>query len=180
MRRTLGLVIFMAVVLSIAGRSFAEKQKSADPLSPKSTQRPVTLTSQEIIRKTKYWDGRRVIFKGEAIGDLMPRGDYVWLNVQDDFGTIAIWAPQKMVQMVEYIGDYKNRGDTLEIEGQFFRADPKKGGESYVLAQRIKLIDRGYPTTHTLSPLKIEVTVLLLMAAVVLGFLRFRIKPKTE
>jgi len=46
-------------------------------------------SSSELIEGASRLDGQTVEFRGEAIGDLMPRGDHVWLNVSDGQNTLG-------------------------------------------------------------------------------------------
>ena len=50
-----------------------------------------TPTSLELINNAKQYDGKTVNYKGEVIGEVMVRGDYAWLHVNDGTIAIGIW-----------------------------------------------------------------------------------------
>ena len=78
-------------------------------------------TSSDLLNNAKQYDGKTVNYKGEVIGDVMIRGDYAWLHVNDGTIAIGIWAPKTMVQDIRYAGDYHKKGDIIEVSGTFHR-----------------------------------------------------------
>ena len=44
----------------------------------------VAVTSAELLDDWRELDGRKVVFRGEAVGDVMRRGDFAWITVNDD------------------------------------------------------------------------------------------------
>ena len=175
----------IAALLIAGGVSFfplvwaEEPREPAGSPAPEEREESVKLTSEELLRDTRKWDGKNVIFQGEAIGEIMPRGNFVWLNLQDDFGAIGIWASQDMAQAIQYTGDYRHKGDTVEIEGQFFRADPRLGGELYIRAQRLKIVNPGNVMVQPLHPLKIEIAAIFSIGILMLGLFRISMKRKS-
>ena len=137
-----------------------------------------TVSSSELITHARQYDGKDIVYKGEVIGDIMPRGDFVWINVQDEANTIGVWAPKELTEAVEQKGDYQHKGDTVEIEGRFFRADPELQGEIGIRAQKIKIIQPGYRIFHVVGPAKVDAAVALSVTALCLGALNLYIKRK--
>jgi len=155
-----------------------EPRESTRSPAPGEMEEPARLTSEELLRDTPKWDGKDIVFRGEAIGDIMRRGEFVWLNLQDDFGTIGVWAPRDMARGIQYTGDYRHKGDTIEIEGKFFRADPKLAGELCIRAQRLTIVNPGNTIARPLHPLKIEIAVLFFIGALILGLFRIFMKRR--
>lgn len=120
------------------------------------TEGAVKVNSQQLINNMKNFDNTTVILRGEVIGDIMPRGDFVWFNLQDEFNVIGIWAPREMESIVTQTGDYERKGDIVEVEGKFLKADPQLEGELCIRAQRINVLKEGYRTFHVLKPQKEE------------------------
>ncbi|MFH1413656.1 MAG: DNA-binding protein [Candidatus Omnitrophota bacterium] len=102
-----------------------------------------SVSSSELINNAKEYDGSVVVYEGEVIGDIMRRGDFVWLNVNDGRSALGVWADRGLVKDIEFTGDYKSKGDWIEISGIFNRACPGHGGELDIHAQSIKKLSCG-------------------------------------
>lgn len=131
------------------------------------------ITSQELIKNASKLNGETVVFTGEAVGDLMRRGDFAWINVQDDYGTIGVWSPLELTKEITYLGDYTHKGDIIAVEGKFSRADTELGGELCVRAQNIRIVFPGFFIFHQLSSLKIKIAFILLVLLILLAGLKF-------
>ena len=110
------------------------------PSSRCSAQMP---TSLELINNAKQYDSKIITYKGEVIGDVMIRGDYAWLHVNDNIIAIGIWAPKTMVQDIRYAGDYHKKGDIVEVSGTFHRSCLEHGGDLDIHASEINKITPG-------------------------------------
>jgi hypothetical protein len=97
----------------------------------------------DLLNNTKQYDGQVVNYKGEVIGDVMIRGNYAWLHVNDGAIAIGIWAPKTMVKNITYIGSYHKKGDILEVSGIFHRSCLEHGGDLDIHASEIKIIIPG-------------------------------------
>ena len=74
-------------------------------------------------------DGKQVTVQGEAIGEVLERGEYSWININDTTNAIGIWAKQSDINQIQHYGDYKHKGDIVRITGEFHRACPEHGGD---------------------------------------------------
>src|SRR3990170_5454666 len=95
------------------------------------------VSSSELIEHPKKYDGKEVIFQGEVVGDVMIRGAYAWISVNDDSYRPAkavkkqklagynsghsIWIRKEEAQKIVYKGDYKHAGDIVKVSGIFNR-----------------------------------------------------------
>lgn len=167
------------VLISSTAYTFAEETKKLNirPI-PKAQEKFILVSSQQLINQDKELDGKNVLFKGEVIGDIMPRGDFVWFNIQEGATAVGIWAPRDMSKVIQLTGDYIHQGDLVEVEGQFFKDDPKLGGEFCIRAASIKIIEPGHKTTHVMNIVKIEIAVILLVGIICLSILRIFVKKK--
>ncbi|MDP2044226.1 MAG: hypothetical protein Q8K15_03545, partial [Candidatus Omnitrophota bacterium] len=50
-----------------------------------------TLSSTELINNAKQYDGKLVVYTGEVIGDVMPRGGNAWVNINDGNNALGVW-----------------------------------------------------------------------------------------
>ncbi len=137
------------------------------------------VTSQALIKNAAELDGEAVVFMGEVIGDLMPRGNFAWINIQDDYGTIGVWASLELTKEISYFGDYNHKGDIVAVEGTFFRADPELAGEFCIRAQNIRIVFPGFFIFHQVNSLKIKIVIVLSVLMILLGGLKLFIF-KTE
>lgn len=101
------------------------------------------VSSTELINNAKLYDGKVVVYTGEVIGDIMVRGEYAWINVNDGKNAIGIWIDKSLTSEILYTGSYKSRGDRLEITGIFQRACVQHGGDLDIHTQAIKKISTG-------------------------------------
>src|SRR3989344_9579410 len=76
----------------------------------------------QLIKNAKEFDGQTVIIKGEVIGDIMARGNSAWLNIEDKEWAMGVWLPKLTSQIISFKGDYKHKGDIVEVKGKFLRA----------------------------------------------------------
>jgi hypothetical protein len=101
------------------------------------------LSSDYLIKNAKELDGKTVVYVGEVIGDIMPRGDFVWVNVNDGKNAIGIWMTKEMTKEIIFSGSYKTTGDLLEVTGIFNKACKEHGGDLDIHALSVKKIDAG-------------------------------------
>jgi hypothetical protein len=79
------------------------------------------ISSNELINNTRQYDGETVVFEGEVIGDVMVRGEYAWININDGKSAIGIWLKKDLAEDILYTGNYKSKGDWVEVTGRGFR-----------------------------------------------------------
>lgn len=102
-----------------------------------------SLSGAELINNAREYDGKSVVYTGEVIGDIMARGDFVWVNVSDGQNAIGVWLDKGLAGGIEFGGSYHARGDWLEITGIFHRGCVQHGGDVDIHAQKIRKITRG-------------------------------------
>jgi len=69
-----------------------------------------TISSSELIKEAKQYDGKNVVYRGEVVGDIMIRGEFAWLNINDGSNAIGIWINKGQVKDIFYTGSYQNKG----------------------------------------------------------------------
>jgi hypothetical protein len=110
-----------------------------------------------LINNAKQYDNKTVSYKGEAIGEVMVRGDHAWLHVNDGIIAIGVWTPKIMTDDIRYIGDYHHKGDVVEVAGTLHRACPEHGGDLDIHASEIKKITSGCSINRPASKKKIRI-----------------------
>ena len=101
------------------------------------------VSSTELISNAKHYDGKVITYQGEAVGDIMPRGDYAWVNLNDGNAAIGIWARKADLKDIIYLGGYRVKGDVIEVTGIFNRSCVEHGGDLDIHAQEIKKVSSG-------------------------------------
>ncbi|MFA4854711.1 MAG: DNA-binding protein [Candidatus Omnitrophota bacterium] len=101
------------------------------------------LSSSELIKNAKQYDGKLVVYTGEVIGDVMFRGGNAWVNINDGNNALGIWMSASLAKEINYEGSYKSRGDSLEVTGIFHRACPEHGGDLDIHAQGLRKTANG-------------------------------------
>ncbi len=120
------------------------------------------ISSTELINNAKQYDDKAVVYKGEVIGDVMRRGNYAWINVNDGENAIGIWLPVNLTKEIAYTGSYKSIGDEIEITGVFHRACLEHAGDLDIHAQVMRKIDSGRLIQDKLNTSKRNQTIVLL------------------
>jgi hypothetical protein len=133
------------------------------------------ISSTELINKAKEYDGKSVVYAGEVIGDVMERGDSVWVNLNDGENAIGIWLDKELAEEIKYTGSYQTKGDRLEVTGVFHRSCIQHGGDMDIHAQFLRKISPGELVKEQLHTGKRNLTIILLgILCLVLIFLRRR------
>ncbi len=131
------------------------------------------ISSTELINNAKDHDGKSVVYAGEVIGDVMARGDFAWVNVNDGENAIGIWLNKELAGEIQFAGSYHAKGDRLEIAGIFNRGCIQHGGDMDIHAQTVRTINPGGPVREEFDTGKRNFTFILLgVLALVLIFAR--------
>ena len=117
------------------------------------------VNSGELIENMDEFDGREVIFRGEVVGDVMVRGDYAWITVNDDRYSrealhesgelrggnsgLGIWLPAEEAEQVTVVGRYGTVGDYVEIRGVFNADCIEHGGDVDIHASSLEVLEPG-------------------------------------
>ena len=118
-------------------------------------------SSAELINNAKQYDGKEVVYEGEVIGETMNRGSFAWLNVNDGFYALGVWAPVEMASSIQYRGSYKFVGDKIRVSGIFNRACIEHGGDPDIHATGINVISAGRPIAHQADVGKKNISIIL-------------------
>jgi aspartyl/asparaginyl-tRNA synthetase len=126
------------------------------------------VSSAELIVNAKQYDGKTVTYQGEAVGDIMRRGDYAWVNLNDGNAAIGVLVKKTDLADITYLGSYRAKGDVVEVVGIFNRSCPEHGGDLDIHAQEIKKIIPGKSYFRQLNMKKLYIGLLLTLTALLL------------
>lgn len=148
------------------------------------------ISSGELVEKSKFYDGKIILFRGEVIGEVMVRGEGAWLNVNDDAYSQgsrnlvgynsgqSIWAKAEDVKMIKICGDYFHTGDNIEVTGFFNRACKEHGGDMDIHAQTVTFIQSGKERENPIKSWKILASIILLFLIVVLSLINYNFRKR--
>ena len=130
------------------------------------------ISSIELINNAKFYDGKIVVYTGEVIGDMMARGEYAWINVNDGNNAIGIWIKRELIGDILYTGNYQQKGDLVEIKGKFNRACVEHGGDLEIHAESITKIGSGSTILHQVN--QKEINLILGLTGIIVAVLLLR------
>jgi len=123
------------------------------------------VSSKELIDNTKEMNGKTVVYTGEVVTAIMDRGENSWINLNDGDNAIGIWCARDLTRQITYIGNYKNRGDIVEVEGVFNCACPVHNGDLDIHAGSLKIVKAGYLIKKQLNIKMVIMSVILFILA---------------
>jgi len=130
-----------------------------------------SISSSELINNAKQYDGKPVTYSGEVIGDVMLRGGSAWVNVSDGENAIGVWISSNLAKEINFTGNYKTRGDNLEVIGIFHRACSEHGGDLDIHAQSMRKVGGGRVVKEKLNFDKVNGSLILLGALFIIWIL---------
>jgi len=120
------------------------------------------VSSSDLIDRARQYDGKVVVYEGEAIGEVMLRGQYAWVNLNDGVNAIGIWLAKDLTRDITQTGNYRSRGDWVTVTGIFNRSCPAHGGDLDIHAQEVLKIVPGKIIKERLNATKRNLAALLL------------------
>lgn len=133
-----------------------------------------------LIEDARNYDGQQVTVRGEAIGEVLVRGEYAWINIHDGTNAIGVWMRGEEASKVTSYGNYKHKGDFLVISGIFNRADPEHGGEADLHSISLAISEKGFAVPEVVSPIKLISAAVLTLTALIFAGLFLRRRSRTE
>ncbi len=179
------LALFLAFILLSSGVALAQGG---------SGEEGGVVSIQQLVDHMEEYDDREVTIEGEVVGDVMRRGEYAWITVNDDAYSeqtleegqgfagysnmgIGVWIAAADADSIGFCGGYKVRGDRVLVTGVFHRACPEHGGDTDIHATRMRLVERGHAISHPFDYAMLLVALALLAVSVFL-WLMLRRKVK--
>jgi len=168
----------------------AVEAKNSQTGEQSTASEPTEVNSSKLVEEASKWNGRRVIFTGEAIREHMVRGQKCWLHLNDDAymwknieeGTKlggynsgqAIWVDASLAKKITYYGDYMHDGDIVQVVGTFNSVCREHGGEMDIHAGALEIIRIGHPIGHMINYRRLLLAGVLLIISGILFWARKR------
>ncbi len=144
-------------------------------------------SSAQIDACPQAFDGLRIVFAGEAIGEALRRRGGAWVQVNDDDYALevgplgrhaerrgfndglSVWLPDGLHERIEGFGGPDRRGDVVLLTGTLLRADPADGGGTTLRADGLTVLA---PSVELAEPLHVpQAIVAVLLALGTVGLL---------
>jgi hypothetical protein len=150
------------------------------------------VTSEQVLACPSDFDGLRVTYVGELVGDLLERRGSAWILVNDDdyaleYGPLpahgrhrgtnsglTVWLPTHLLDHVTGFGRPNRRGDLVEIQGRIVRTDPDDGGGLTLRADDLRLLAPSAAVDEPLNLPQLWLAAAALLTAAVLALGRRR------
>ncbi len=153
-----------------------------------------TVSSTELIEHPDKYNGRRVAYEGEAIGEILRRGDNAWLTLNDDpyrhrprreyqelkggNSGIGVYGPYAEASRITRLGSYDSLGDLVLVEGTFFKANPEQGGDLMIEFDTLTVLRKGHAVNRNHIGAKPVVAAALLLASAALAWMWWRSRKR--
>jgi len=133
----------------------------------------------DLVENAKALDYQTVTIQAEAIGEILERGEYAWVNVNDQSNAIGVFVPIEEAEKIKFFGDYFHQGDTLLITGVLYNACKEHGGELDIHAKTITVVSVGQRLDKPINSQKTLIFVGFAFLASILGVYFYQVaKPK--
>lgn len=155
---------------------------------PPGSGSPPQVSSDELLDCPRAYDGRVVRYRGEPVGEVLPRGDHAWVQLNDgvyaqtnplplrrDFAGsnsgVGVRLPAGGVGEIVHVGGPQRHGDLIEVEGRFHRVLPDTADTMAIDADRVQRVRGGEPIERRVLPDRqlAAITLGVLAVAMVLG-----------
>lgn len=128
----------------------------------------------QLIENSIDFDNKEVTIQGEAIGELLERGNYSWVNINDGTNTIGVWIKTEEAKLIMFWGDYKHKGDIVKISGIFSRDCTEHGGDVDIHNVSLNIIEKGYNIKENVDISKIYIGTFLTFITLIVAFFCYR------
>ena len=187
-RRAFRIAVVFALATLLGGPSaIAYAQDTFPPNKPDSAELVDRQNVPGDVTEGLFWNGKTITFHGEAIGEVMVRGDYAWIHLNDDSYMVrnveegaklggynsgmAVWIPASLTGQIDTYGDYQHEGSIVEVDGVFNGACKEHGGDTDIHARSLRLLRAGHAVVDPVPGWKAALALALLATAALLFWL---------
>lgn len=147
-------------------------------LNPTHSYASDTVSLNELVENGKSFDGKTVTVSGEAIGEVLERSKFAWVNINDKTCAMGIWTTIENAKKIKYFGSYKQKGDIIKVTGVFNRACKEHGGDMEIHAVSFDISEQGCAITEKINKTKVVLCLTLVFVMLVLLSLFLKTRRK--
>jgi hypothetical protein len=117
------------------------------PLAAGAAELQDVYSPAEVVDIDRELDGSTIVVEGEAVGDVLrTMGGGSWVNVLGDEVGLGVWfSDDEMVEQIEYLGNFHQDGDMVQVTGVVNVTCPQHGGEFDLHAEELEILESGQP-----------------------------------
>ncbi|MFC1657787.1 hypothetical protein ACFL1D_00175 [Candidatus Omnitrophota bacterium] len=134
------------------------------------------VSGEKLIEHSKDYDAKEIIYEGEVVGEVMMRRGGAWASINDGETSMSVWMPLELAETIQYSGDYKTKGDILQVRGIFNRVCAEHGGDLDIHAITLRKIKPGWDRQERVVPAKRSLAIMLSAVLCLILILRILIK----
>jgi hypothetical protein len=109
---------------------------------------------KDFLTQSAKYDGQKVTFIAEVIGEILSADQGYWINVSADGYSLGVFsADRALFETLTIFGAYKITGDTVSLNGTFFSRCPQHG-ISCIHGESLKVLSPGIAHNETVSETK--------------------------
>lgn len=123
----------------------------------------------DLIQKSNEFNNKTVTIKAEVIGERLNREKFTWINVSDGTNAIGIWMKLDESKNIYRYGNYKEKGDIIEVTGIYHKNCIEHGGDVDIHADSVRVIEKGYIKNKPIEKNKVELAVIFALITIVLS-----------
>lgn len=165
MRRNsmIALLLLLTVAVAGCGPDYKPTPSSAPSIpanDPDSTELINRMNQPGNVTRGLFWNKKTIGFHGEAIGEVMVRGKYAWIHLNDDAymernveegaplrgynSGIPVWIRADLTKSIDTYGDYLHEGSIAQVRGVFNAACAQHGGDMDIHATSLVVLRSGH------------------------------------
>jgi hypothetical protein len=121
-----------------------------------------TRNVKDVIKNSAQLDGKNLTLEGEAIGHLMKKGEFAWVNINDQTECIGVWASYAELAKIRHLGKYAVTGDWVRVYGVFNNHCPAHGGDTDIHAASLVVLTKGSARNFAYDQKKANILIFLI------------------
>ncbi len=129
-------------------------------------------TISDMINNPDIYNGKFLTVQGQAVGSVMKRGNYAWVNMTDGSQTLGFWMPYSLAKEIKYTASYDFKGDLLTVEGTFVAMSLEHDGDMEFDVSKIVKIIPGGKISHEINSGRVIFLIVIASLAFVLWILK--------
>ncbi len=129
-----------------------------------------SVTLNQLIEESGKYDGEAVIVNGEALVEIMERGNDAWVNINDGTNAMGIFMPLEEAKKIKLFGEYHTLGDKIEIEAVFNRSCKIHGGDMELHFIKYKNITPGQDRVTQINKQNLALAIGLTIITILMTF----------
>lgn len=123
----------------------------------------------DLIQKSNEFNNKNITIKAEVIGEPLKRGNFTWVNANDGSNAIGIWMKTDDAKNIYKYGNYREKGDIIEVSGIYRKNCTEHGGDVDIHADSVRVMEKGYIKNEPIEKTKADIAIILMVVTILFG-----------